>query len=56
MAFGEVCLSLPAVINRGGVSRVLSIPLDQQEQAALRASADVLKRHIAMVENFKPTV
>jgi L-lactate dehydrogenase len=56
MGFGEVCLSLPAVINRGGASRVLSIPLDQQEQAALRASADVLKRHLAMVENSKKTV
>ena len=39
---GEVCLSLPSVIGRGGVERVLPLGLDADERAALRRSAGVL--------------
>ncbi len=38
-----VCLSLPAVINRGGIERVLELPLDAGEQRALENSARVLR-------------
>lgn len=39
----DVCLSLPTVINRNGVERVLRLGLSAQEIAGLRRSAEVLK-------------
>ncbi len=39
----DVCLSLPVVIDRGGVQRYLKLDLSQDEIAGLRHSADVLK-------------
>lgn len=39
----DVCLSVPIILNRDGVSKVLKIGLDQSEIASLRASAKVLK-------------
>jgi L-lactate dehydrogenase len=50
MTLGEVSLSLPTVINRDGVARVLSIPLSEAEDRALRQSAEALKRHIAILD------
>jgi L-lactate dehydrogenase len=41
---GGVYLSLPCVMGRGGVERVIEIPLDEEERAGLRASADLLRR------------
>lgn len=41
-----VYLSLPCVVGRGGVERVIEIPLDEAELAGLRASADILRRTI----------
>lgn len=35
----DVCLSLPSIINRGGVASVLELPLNDQEADALRSSA-----------------
>jgi L-lactate dehydrogenase len=43
----DVCLSLPAVVNRTGVERVIPLPLDEAEVAGIRHSADVLKRTLA---------
>ncbi len=39
----DVYLSLPAVVDRGGVERVLHLPLNEQEKEALRQSAVVLR-------------
>lgn len=39
----DVCLSVPAVLARGGIARLLPLQLDPDEQAALRASADTLQ-------------
>lgn len=39
----EVCLSLPAVVNRLGVTRVLNVPLSPDEQAKLTQSAKTLR-------------
>jgi L-lactate dehydrogenase len=50
---GEVSLSLPAIINRDGVARVLSIPLNESERKALEASAGVLKQHIAILREVE---
>jgi L-lactate dehydrogenase len=41
-----VYLSLPCVVGRGGVERVIEIPLDERERAGLRASADILRRTV----------
>jgi L-lactate dehydrogenase len=45
----DVCLSLPTVVDRSGVERVLRLELDPSETEALRRSADVLKATIAQV-------
>lgn len=44
-----VYLSLPCVVGRGGVERVVALPLDEAELAGLRASAEVLRRTLASV-------
>ena len=46
LQLGSVSLSLPTIISRSGVDRVLSIPLNASEQQALQASAEALKQYI----------
>ncbi|KAA5543590.1 lactate dehydrogenase [Roseiconus nitratireducens] len=43
----DVCLSLPAVVGRAGVTRVLRPTLSEQEQAAFRESAAAVRAAIA---------
>jgi L-lactate dehydrogenase len=43
---GDVCLSLPTVVGRGGVERVLRLELSAAEAEALNRSADVLRATI----------
>ncbi len=43
----NVCFSLPTVINRNGIERVLHLQLDEHEQNLLRKSASVLEDTIA---------
>ena len=47
---GKVSLSLPAIINRDGVVRVLAISLNPSERKALEASAEILKGQIARID------
>jgi L-lactate dehydrogenase len=42
----DVYLSLPCVVSRRGVERVIELPLDEEERAGLRASAEVLQRSL----------
>jgi len=42
----DVCLSVPVILNRSGVSRTLKIALDESEIKRLQGSADVLKNVI----------
>jgi L-lactate dehydrogenase len=49
LGLGEVCLSLPTILGRSGISRVVSPLLSADEQDALECSAELLKRHIATV-------
>ena len=56
MGLGEVSLSLPTVISRDGVARVLSVPLNACERIALEESAETLKHHIAALNNLETTV
>ncbi len=46
----DVYLSLPAVIDRGGVERVLRLELSPEEADGLRRSAEVLKGTIAQLD------
>jgi L-lactate dehydrogenase len=47
LQLGEVALSLPAIVDRDGVARVLPTSLNPSERKALEASAEILKGHIA---------
>lgn len=47
MRLGQVSLSLPSIINRHGIDRVLPVALNAPEQKALEASAEVVKNNIA---------
>ena len=38
----DVCLSLPCVLGRNGVARLLHMPLSEEEQGAFRRSADAI--------------
>ena len=42
----DVCLSLPTVVNRRGVERVLHLKLSPEELAGLQRSAQVLRKSI----------
>lgn len=50
MELGEVSLSLPAIINRNGIAKVLSIPLSPSERRGLEASARILKEQIGELD------
>jgi malate/lactate dehydrogenase len=50
MGLGQVSLSVPAIIGREGVQRVLPIRLSDEEDRALRRSAHILERHIATLD------
>ncbi len=45
----DVCLSLPTVVDRGGVERVLRLDLSPQEIEGLRQSAHILKATLAQL-------
>jgi L-lactate dehydrogenase len=45
----DVCLSLPSIVGRGGVEEVITLSLTDDEEAALRRSADVVRDAIAQV-------
>lgn len=42
-ALGNVCMSLPAIVDRSGVRQVLPIPLEPDEWAGLKASAEAIR-------------
>lgn len=46
----DVCLSLPAVIGKNGIERVMHPSLNQQETEALHHSANVLRETIALLK------
>lgn len=56
LELGEVSLSLPSVINREGVAKVLSISMSSSERLALEASANLLKNHIAALDGLIPQI
>lgn len=46
LGISDVCLSLPSIVDRGGVERVLKLDLAKNELDGLRKSAAVLKKTI----------
>jgi L-lactate dehydrogenase len=40
---GDVCLSVPAIVNRDGVKRIIDLPLSKKEEEAFQKSADAVK-------------
>jgi L-lactate dehydrogenase len=46
----DVCLSVPAVLGRGGVERILHLALDESELRALRRSAELLQAAAAAAQ------
>jgi L-lactate dehydrogenase len=49
LGLDDVCLSLPSVVNRGGVSKVLRLELTDEEHGKARHSADCVRRVIDSV-------
>ncbi len=47
----EVCLSLPCVVNRKGIARVLELPLDENERDSLFTSAQVIRQALDSLES-----
>jgi len=43
---GEAALSLPSVVSREGVKRVLDVPMDEAEVGRLRASAEAINNSL----------
>jgi malate/lactate dehydrogenase len=54
MQLGAVALSLPSIVDRHGITRVLPVPLNHSERKALEASADVVRRNIASLSQTIP--
>src|SRR5690606_31436658 len=40
---GEVCMSLPAVVGRGGIDHRVDVPLNDEERARLKISASSIR-------------
>lgn len=45
--FKDVALSLPTIVNREGIQRVLPVPMNEAELAQLKASADAIRASAA---------
>jgi L-lactate dehydrogenase len=54
MQLGEVSLSLPSIVGRHGIVRVLPVALNRSERRALEASAEVVRGHIASLSQTIP--
>ena len=46
----DVCFSLPTVVDRGGIERVLRLDLNKEEQEGLIKSSEVLKNTISQLD------
>ncbi len=42
----DVCMSVPSIVNRGGVEAVLELPLSESEREGLKRSADTIRQAI----------
>jgi L-lactate dehydrogenase len=51
----DVCLSLPTVVTRNGIERVLHLPLDDEETEAFRRSGAVVRKTIESLHLPSPS-
>ncbi len=49
--FSELCMSMPCIVGKDGIKRVIEIELSESEEAYLKESADKLSGMIKMLEN-----
>jgi len=54
MQLGDVSLSLPSIVGRHGIARVLPVALNSAERRALETSAEVVRGHIASLSETIP--
>ncbi len=45
----DVCITVPSVLGKNGVEKIIELPLNEEEKAALRRSVNVVKEAIAQV-------
>ena len=45
----DVCLSVPCIVNRGGVETTLPIPMNANEEAGLKNSAETIRAAIKLL-------
>jgi L-lactate dehydrogenase len=43
------CISLPAVLGRGGVQKTIEVPLTDEEREVLVKSAEEIKKNVGMI-------
>ncbi|MDP4181034.1 MAG: L-lactate dehydrogenase [Bacillota bacterium] len=46
----DICLSLPTLVNRNGIDRILDVPINEQELSLLSKSANALKEVIKSLD------
>ena len=56
MGLGELCLSLPTILDRRGINDVVAPTMDSDENRALKRSAHILKQQIASLSSVPPTM
>jgi L-lactate dehydrogenase len=49
LGVSDVCLSMPAVVGRNGIQRVIDLDLNEAEQEQFKKSAETLKEFIRAV-------
>lgn len=47
----DICLSVPCIVGRGGVEKIITADLSEAEQIALKSSADVISQTIDKIRN-----
>ncbi len=50
MGVSDVCFSVPTVVGRGGVEKLIEIALPEDEKAAMLSSANLLKETLKQVQ------
>jgi L-lactate dehydrogenase len=50
LGLGDVTMSLPTIVNAGGIGAVVPLHLDPAEREALTKSAEAIQRQIAVIE------
>jgi malate/lactate dehydrogenase len=54
MQLGEVALSLPSIVDRQGIARILPVALGRAERRALEGSSEAVRGHIASLSQTIP--